>query len=167
MNTPLQVFCDNNEWILNDSAIIVCEHEGTWHQVIFPEGKAIIKQSAEFIHQYDISNETTEASVAKLAVLLDQKARISPASQTILLYTPTTPTNLTQDPTMTTTTTKATTSTTIMAATTTTPNDIKKVFGKALKQKDLGGGGGGGGGGGDGGGKGRNAPQPQQAILPA
>ena len=169
-NTPLQVFCDSEEKILNDHSIIVCEYEGTWHQVIFPEGKAILKQPAEFIHQYDIPNEATEEPVAELATLLDQKARISPASQPIPLHTPTTPTT-TQKPSMTTTTTKATTSTptttTTTAATTTTPDDIKKKFDKALRRNNPGSGGGeGGGGGGGGGGAGGNAPQPQQVILP-
>ena len=69
-NTPLQIFCDSEEKILNDHSIIVCEYEGTWHQVIFPEGKAILKQPAEFIHQYDIPNEVTEEPVAELATLL-------------------------------------------------------------------------------------------------
>ena len=56
------------------------------------------------------------------------------------------------------------------AATTTMPEDIKKVFGKALRWKDPGGGGGGsgggGGGGGDEGGRGNGQPTPQQVILP-
>ena len=89
-NTPLQVFCNSEEQVLNDHSIIVCEYEGTWHQVIFPEGKAILKQQAEFIHQYNIPNEATEEPVAELATLLDQKARISPASQPIPLHIPTT-----------------------------------------------------------------------------
>ena len=76
----------------------MCEYEGTWHQVVFPEGKAILKQPAEFIHQYDIPNETTKELVAELAALLDQKARISPASQPIPLHTPTTPTTPSQKP---------------------------------------------------------------------
>jgi hypothetical protein len=127
--TPLQIFCDNDEKELNNNAVIVCEYEGIWHQVLFPEGKAMLRQPKEFIHQYDVPDQSTE----ELAVLLDHQARISLASQTIPLQTPTTPSSPTQGPTMTTTTTKATTSTTTTAATTTTPDDIKKAFEKGLR----------------------------------
>ena len=131
----------------------------------------MLRQLKEFIHQYDISDQTTK----ELATLLDHQARISPAGQTIPLQTPTTPFSPMQGLTITNTITKATTST---AATTTTPNDIKKTFRQALRRKvpsgGRGGSGGGGGGGeegkggGGGGGGGRGAtPQPQQVVLPA
>jgi Retrotransposon gag protein len=81
------------------------------------------------------------------------------------------PTDPTRGSIMTTTTTKATTSTITMTAITTMPNDIKKAFGKALRQKDSDsrgtsrGSSGGGGSEGSGGGGGA-APQ-QQVILSA
>jgi Retrotransposon gag protein len=150
LHIPLQIFCDNNEKELNNNAIIVCEHEGIWHQVLFPGEKATLRQPKEFIHQYDIPDQSTE----ELAVLLDHQARISPASQTISLQTPTTPSSPAQESTITTTTTKATTSTTSTAATTITPDDIKKAFEKGLRQNNPGGGGGGGSGGSRGGGGG-------------
>jgi hypothetical protein len=130
LRTPLQIFCDNDEKELNNNAVIVCEYEGIWHQVLFPEGKAMLRQPKEFIHQYDVPDQSTE----ELAVLLDHQARISPASQSIPLQTSTTtPSSPTQGSTMTTTTTKATISTTTTAATTTTPDDIKKAFKKGLR----------------------------------
>ena len=77
LHTPLQIFCDNDERELNNNAIIVCEHEGVWHQVLFPKEVATLAQPKAFIHQYDIPDEATE----ELAVLLDQQAQISPISQ--------------------------------------------------------------------------------------
>lgn len=153
----------------------MCEYKGIWHQVLFPKEKATLRQPKKFIHQYNIPNQSTK----ELAVLLDQQAKISPASQTIPLQTPTTPISpVQQQTTITTTTTKAIISSITTAATTITLEDIKKVFGKALKWKDPGEGGGGsresdsgreGGEGGEGRGNGDRgglAHQSQQVILP-
>ena len=140
LHTPLQIFYDNDDRELNNNAFIVCEYEGIWHQVLFPKETATLAQPKAFIHQYDIPDEPTE----ELAVLLDQKARISPISQSASLQTPqtsptlhstplqtpVTPTTPIQPTTMTTTTTTTKPTTT---ATATTPEDIKKVFGKVLR----------------------------------
>ena len=119
----LQIFYNNNEKELNNNAIIICEHEGIWHQVLFPGEKTMLRQLKKFIHQYDFPNQTTE----ELATLLDHQARISPAGQTIPLQMLTTPFSSMQGLTMTNATIKAATSTTI------TPNDIKKTFRQALR----------------------------------
>ena len=36
LQTPLQIFCDNDEKELNENALIVCKYEGVWHRVLFP-----------------------------------------------------------------------------------------------------------------------------------
>jgi hypothetical protein len=48
--TPLQIFCDNDEKELNNNAVIICKYKGIWHHVLFPEGKATLRQPKEFIH---------------------------------------------------------------------------------------------------------------------
>ena len=51
LRTPLQIFCDNDGRELNNNAIIVCEYEGVWHQVLFPKEVAMLAQSKTYIHQ--------------------------------------------------------------------------------------------------------------------
>ena len=76
LHIPLQIFCNNNKKELNNNAIIVCEYEGIWHQVLFLGEKVTLRQPKEFIHQYDVPDQSTK----ELAVLLDHQTRISPAT---------------------------------------------------------------------------------------
>ena len=53
---PIQLFCDNDNKIVNKYAILVCLHNGVWHQITHDSNSGLsrLRQPLTSIHTFDI-----------------------------------------------------------------------------------------------------------------
>jgi len=72
---PIQLFCDNNDKVVNKHAIPVCLYNGVWHQIAHNSNTGLPKllQSLTSIHTFDIEETKPESEPKKESSNSDSK----------------------------------------------------------------------------------------------